>query len=115
MESSVELSSGENVFLFVRPVNVGGSYYGEAVVGVKESYVLEQLDFASLEEAGYLYELWSVSPQDGSKDVIAASGGSHDFSHAAKSTSTCPRNGRCPLCPSRVGFPGNGPSSWPWA
>ena len=68
---SVELSSGENVFLFVRPVNVGGSYYGEAVVGVKESYVLEQLDFASLEEAGYLYELWSVSPQDGSKDVIA--------------------------------------------
>lgn len=56
VESSVELSSGENVFLFVRPVNVGGSYYGEAVVGVKESYVLEQLDFASLEEAGYLYE-----------------------------------------------------------
>lgn len=52
VESSVELSSGENVFLFVRPVNVGGSYYGEAVVGVKESYVLEQLDFASLEEAG---------------------------------------------------------------
>lgn len=43
VESSVELSSGENVFLFVRPVNVGGSYYGEAVVGVKESYVLDHL------------------------------------------------------------------------
>ncbi|MDU1880132.1 MAG: GGDEF domain-containing protein, partial [Eggerthella sp.] len=105
VESSVELSSGENVFLFVRPVNVGGSYYGEAVVGVKESYVLEQLDFASLEEAGYLYELWSVSPQDGSKDVIAASGGSHDFSHAAKSTFNMPTQWTLPIMPEQGWIP----------
>ena len=105
VESSVELSSGENVFLFVRPVNVGGSYYGEAVVGVKESYVLEQLDFASLEEAGYLYELWSVSPQDGSKDVIAASGGSHDFSHAAKSTFNMPTQWTLSIMPEQGWIP----------
>ncbi|MFR3092212.1 MAG: hypothetical protein ACLTMP_11220 [Eggerthella lenta] len=49
-ESSVELSSGENVFLFVRPVNVGGSYYGKAV-GASRSLTLEQLD--APKEAGY--------------------------------------------------------------
>ncbi len=70
-------------------------------MGVKEYYVLEQLDFASLEQAGYLYELWSVSPQDGRKDVIAASGGSHDFSHAAKSTFDMPTQWTLSIMPAR--------------
>lgn len=67
--------------------------------------MLEQLDFASLEEAGYLYELWSVSPQDGSKDVIAASGGSHDFSHAAKSTFNMPTQWTLSIMPEQGWIP----------
>ena len=84
VEGPTELTTGEEVFLFVQPIDVDGAYYGEAVVGLKANYVIEQLGFSALEESGYRYELWAVSPQDGSKDVIAASEGGYDFSHAAK-------------------------------
>jgi GGDEF domain-containing protein len=84
VEGPVELTEGNEVFLFVRPFDVDGVYYGEVIVGLDAAYVIEQLDFASLEEQGYRYELWAVSPQDGSKDVIAVSEGATDFSQAVK-------------------------------
>ncbi|MZJ95447.1 GGDEF domain-containing protein [Eggerthella sp. BIOML-A1] len=90
VEGPVSLDSGESAFLFIKPVNVDGAFVGEVAVGVSEPYVIEQLDLSSLEGYGYRYELWAVSPQDGSKNVIATSEGGSDFSHAAKSEFNMP-------------------------
>lgn len=108
VEGPVELSNGESVFLFIEPVDVDGAFFGEMVVGIKEGYVIEQLDFSSLQEDGYVYELWAVSPQDGSKDVIAASEGGYDFSHAAKTTFNMPTQWTLSIMPEQ----GWVPRSW---
>lgn len=90
VEGPVELVNGAQAFLFIEPVDVDGAYYGEIAVGLKADYVIEQLGLSMLEEEGYLYELWAVSPQDGRKDIIAVSDGGHDFSHAAKTSFEMP-------------------------
>ncbi|WP_101722700.1 GGDEF domain-containing protein [Eggerthella timonensis] len=110
VEGPVELSNGASVFLFIEPVDVDGAYCGEMVVGMRASYVVEQLNLASLEEAGYRYELWAVSPQDGSKDVIAASEGGHDFSHAVKASFNMPTQWTLSIMPEQ----GWVPQGWLW-
>lgn len=107
VEGPTELSNGERVFLFVQPIDVDGAYHGEAVTALKADYVIGQLDFASLEEAGYRYELWAVSPQDGSKDVIAASEGGCDFSNAAKMSFNMPTLWTLSIMPTDGWVPSN--------
>lgn len=90
VEGPVELANGAQAFLFIEPVDVDGAYYGEIAVGLKADYVIDQLNLSMLEDEGYFYELWAVSPQDGSKDIIAVSDGGHDFSHASKTSFDMP-------------------------
>lgn len=107
VEGPVTVANGEKCFMFVEPVDVDGAYYGEVAVALKASYVVEQLDFALLEESGYLYELWAVSPQDGRKDVIAVSEGGRDFSHAAKTTFSMPTEWTLSVMPEDGWVPGS--------
>ncbi|MEG2025086.1 MAG: GGDEF domain-containing protein [Gordonibacter sp.] len=84
VEGPLEISPGKEAFLFIEPVVQEGISVGEVAIGLDADFVLSQLDFGALEEGGYRYELWAVSPQDGSKDVIAVSDEAFDFSHAVK-------------------------------
>lgn len=108
VEGPVELANGEEAFLFIQPLDVDGAYYGEVVVGLEADYVIEQMGFSALEESGYRYELWAVSAQDGSKDVIAASEGGRDFSSAAKISFSMPTLWTLSIMPSD----GWVPSEW---
>ncbi|WP_368042419.1 diguanylate cyclase domain-containing protein [Gordonibacter massiliensis (ex Traore et al. 2017)] len=107
VEGPIELANGESAFLFVQPIDIDGAYYGEAVMALKADYVIGQLDFASLEDAGYRYELWAVSPQDGSKDVIAASEGERDFSNAVKMSFNMPTLWTLSIMPANGWVPSN--------
>lgn len=84
IEGPMDLPTGDTAYVFVEPVNVDGAYYGQVIVGLRADYVIEQLNFTVLEEDGFCYELWAVSPQDGSKNIVSASEGEHDFSQAVK-------------------------------
>ena len=64
VEGPVTLENGVESFVFVEPVDVDGAYHGEVAVALKADFVIEQLDLSLLEQGGYLYELWAVSPQD---------------------------------------------------
>lgn len=108
VEGPVELSNGMQAFLFIEPVDVDGAYYGEIAVGLKAEYVIDQLDLSMLEDEGYLYELWAVSPQDGRKDIIAVSNGGHDFSHGAKTSFDMPTQWTLSIMPAD----GWVPQSW---
>ena len=106
VEGPVTLENGVESFVFVEPVDVDGAYHGEVAVALKADFVIEQLDLSLLEQGGYLYELWAVSPQDGRKDVIAVSDGGHDFSHAAKATFGMPSEWTLSVMPADGWVPG---------
>ena len=75
-------------------------------MALKADYVIEQLGLSQLEQDGYLYELWAVSPQDGRKDVIAVSDGGRDFSHAAKASFDMPTEWTLSIMPADGWVPG---------
>ncbi len=58
-----------------------------------------------LRKRGICSAMVGQPPQDGSKDVIAASGGSHDFSHAAKSTFNMPTQWTLSIMPEQGWIP----------
>ena len=106
VEGPVTLANGEESFVFLEPVDVDGAYHGEVAVALKADYVIEQLGLSQLEQDGYLYELWAVSPQDGRKDVIAVSDGGRDFSHAAKASFDMPTEWTLSIMPADGWVPG---------
>lgn len=78
------------VFLFLQPFVEDNAYLGEVGVALDRDYVLNQLGLTYLSERGYDYELWRVNPQNGDKEVVAASRQGVDFSHAAKTDFNLP-------------------------
>lgn len=78
------------IFLFLQPFTKDNVFLGEVAVALDADYVLNQLGLADLEEQGFDYELWRVEPQNGEKEVIAATGDSIDFSQAARTTFNLP-------------------------
>ena len=77
-------SRHQEVFLFLQPIVENDAYLGQAVVALDKDYVLHQLGLGDLYDQGYDYELWRVEPQNGNKEVIAASRPDADFSQAQK-------------------------------
>ena len=81
----MDLEDGsQEVFLFLEPIAKNGVYLGEVAVALDSAYVMEQLNLDYLSQSGYDYELWRVDPQNGSKEVMAVSMDTVDFSHGAK-------------------------------
>ncbi|MEW4413516.1 bifunctional diguanylate cyclase/phosphodiesterase [Clostridium sp. AN503] len=74
----------QEVFLFLQPVVEQGAYLGQVAVALDRDYVLGQLRLEDLYAQGYDYELWRVEPQNGNKEVVAASRPGVDFSGAQK-------------------------------
>lgn len=82
----VDLEDKGNSFLFINPMFEDERYLGEVVVAAKADYVLKELNMAYLRQSGYEYELWRVSPQDESKEVVEASDPHIDLSDAERCT-----------------------------
>lgn len=78
------LQGQPEVFLFLQPIVENNAYLGQVVVALDRDYVLKELGIVDLHEQGYDYELWRVDPQNGNKEVIAASRTGTDFSQAQK-------------------------------
>lgn len=76
--------SEEEVFLFLQPIVKNNAYLGEVAVALDSSFVLKNLGLDGLSQQGYDYEVWHVDPENGDKEIVAVSGDSLDFSHAAK-------------------------------
>ncbi|MBS7009759.1 bifunctional diguanylate cyclase/phosphodiesterase [Anaerostipes sp.] len=74
----------KEVFLFFQPLLKGRSYEGEIAVILDKDYVIEHLNLQRLYDMGYEYHLWKVNSQDGSKEVVASSDKSLDYSYASK-------------------------------
>ena len=93
-------SSGQQVFLFLQPFVEEGAYLGQVIVALDRDYVLRQLGLGYLSEHGYDYELWRVEPQDGVKEVVAASRQDIDFSQAEKTSFYLPTQWTLSIQPS---------------
>ncbi|WP_243125216.1 bifunctional diguanylate cyclase/phosphodiesterase [Clostridium transplantifaecale] len=74
------------VFLFLEPFAENNAYLGEVAIALDADYVLDRLGLKDLEAQGYDYELWRVEPQNGEKEVVAATEKSIDFSKAIQTT-----------------------------
>lgn len=93
VDGPVEMEYGDGqrrVFLFLQPFVENNAYLGEVAVALDADYVLSRLGLTDLEAQGYDYELWRVEPQNGEKEVVAATGKSIDFSKAIQTTFNLP-------------------------
>lgn len=108
VEGPVVLETGESAFLFIEPVLSDGVYVGEVIVALSADFVIGELGFSELVSDGYRYELWAVSPQDGSKDIISVSDDDFDFSHAVKISFNMPTQWTLSVVPNE----GWVPASW---
>lgn len=93
-------ADGQEVFLFLQPIVKKNAYLGQAVVGIKRSYVLDQLGLNKLSAQGYDYELWRVEPQRGRKEMISNSRDGLDFSQAEKTEFYLPTQWNLSIQPS---------------
>lgn len=99
------LDSDQMVFLFAFPIVENDSYLGEVLVAIDETYIMEQVQLANLQEKGYEYELWGVNDLGAFKQILATSNDDLDYSDAVKRSFSYPANWHLSIMPEEGWLP----------